>query len=92
MTTRAAFEAWAHGKEKRPGLKRGNMMELLCEAAFEAGVAYERARCKLVVQRRQYRNGHHTHEGATMGHYDIQMIADIESGFDPQAIRARSKE
>ena len=55
------------------------------QAAINAAVAAERERCKLVVHWAQYRNGYHTHEGMTMGHYDIKMVSDIESGFDPRA-------
>mgnify|MGYP003443811851 CR=1 FL=1 len=44
----------------------------------------ERERCKRIVQLNQYRNGHHTHEGTTMGHYNVAMIAEIDAGLPPR--------
>jgi hypothetical protein len=44
----------------------------------------ERARCKLIVQRHQYRNGYHEHEGTSMAHYDVAMFAAIDSGIEPK--------
>jgi len=55
------------------------------QAEVDAAVLKERARCKLIVQRNQYRNGHHEHEGTPMGHYDICMVDEIDSGLTPEA-------
>lgn len=48
-------------------------------------IAAERERCKRIVQMNQYRNGHHTHDGTTMGHYDLRMFDEIDSGLPPKA-------
>jgi hypothetical protein len=60
-------------------------LPLYDQAAVDAAVAAERERCKRIIQLNQYRNGHHTHEGTTMGHYDVRMIAEIDSGQPPKA-------
>lgn len=54
------------------------------QAYAAAAVAAERERCKRIVQLNQYRNGHHTHDGTTMGHYDVRMIAEIDAGLPPE--------
>ena len=58
--------------------------EFAMEVARRA-VAAERERCKRIVQLNQYRNGYHTHEHTTMGHYDVNMFAEIDAGMPPRA-------
>jgi len=54
-------------------------------AEVEKAVKAERERCKRIVQFNQYRCGRHKHDDVTIGHFNVSMISEIDSGEPPKA-------
>lgn len=73
------FEEWFN----RYAPTAPELLDECAKAAWDAATLAERERCKLIVMRNQFRNGHHTHEGSTIGHYNVRMIAEIDAGLPP---------
>ena len=84
MTVRQEFEDWLKTKcepwdfVKFPHANTEWFVREQVYSAWLAGRESMRAELLLVVQYSQYRNGFHTHEGTTMGHFDMTMIDKIK--------------
>jgi hypothetical protein len=55
-------------------------------AEVEKAVKAERERCKRIVQFNQYRCGRHKHDDVTIGHFNVGMISEIDSGEPPKVL------